>query len=367
MRVLSLCVVSACTLMFIGCERSEESRSSGGEASARSSAKDDGVGYDTVERYYSGIAVVKKGKKFGFIDIDGTLLGKVEWDSVFDFKDGVDYTQVQKNGVWGTVNRSGDVVIEPEWETVKDGLINAVTLFFENGIAVVKKKGKFGVINEAGEMVVPLEWDLITKMNEGVAIVKKGGKYGLMDETGKLLTKLEYDAITQYPDRWTFSYDKGLLETINKDRKTKRGYKYGLLRPDGTEATPAQWDSLYMVNKLPLVRVSLDKKFGYIDVDGKEVIAVEWDELGTFSGGEITEMKKGSRYGLISKLGEVILEPTWDRVVVNYGFVHCALGKKEAVYNKDGEEVLPLMEAKMKLGQKSIQVWEGSKALAVWE
>jgi hypothetical protein len=52
---------------------------------------------------------------------------------------------VKKNWKWGSINKKGEFVIEPQFE--KAG-------FFRNGVASVRKNGKWGLIDKSGKIFV---------------------------------------------------------------------------------------------------------------------------------------------------------------------------------------------------------------------
>jgi hypothetical protein len=122
------------------------------------------------------IVQVKKGDKIGIMDINGTTILPVEFDSIICYdticrvsKDSMYYFargstvnykeayeeiyslanmfRIKKNGKYGITNYKGDVIIEPVYDEVD--------YFSRRGI-VVKKDGKEATFDTYGKTIVPL-------------------------------------------------------------------------------------------------------------------------------------------------------------------------------------------------------------------
>ena len=58
--------------------------------------------------------------------------------------------QIRREKKWGFMDRTGKVIIEPQFDAVND---------FFHGLAAVLKNSKWGYINEKGEVVIPFSFD----------------------------------------------------------------------------------------------------------------------------------------------------------------------------------------------------------------
>lgn len=72
---------------------------------------------------------------------------------------------VQKTGKWGFEDKSGNVKVEPEY--------NTVTEFNRFGFAGIKKDGKWGIINDSGDIIVECKFEF----SESVDSPEFLGKY----------------------------------------------------------------------------------------------------------------------------------------------------------------------------------------------
>lgn len=80
-----------------------------------------------------------------------------------------DLAAFEKNGKWGFVNTSGNVVIEPAYDEAKS---------FRHGYAAVRQGDMWGFINKSGEMIVePAFEDALYFLSDGSAFVRNEGSY----------------------------------------------------------------------------------------------------------------------------------------------------------------------------------------------
>ena len=86
---------------------------------------------------------------------------------------------LKKDGKWGYINRSGDVIITPEFDFAWD---------FSEGLARVAVEDKVGYIDETGEMVINPQFDYAEAFSGGSATVMIGewetGEWGSVDKIG---------------------------------------------------------------------------------------------------------------------------------------------------------------------------------------
>ena len=95
-----------------------------------------------------------------------------QFDDAWDFSDGL--ARVRIGGKWGYVNKEGQVVIKPQFDDIWD---------FSGGLARVRVDGKYGYINREGQYVIKPQFDGAgTGFSEGLAPVKKDGKWGYISK-----------------------------------------------------------------------------------------------------------------------------------------------------------------------------------------
>ena len=116
----------------------------------------------------------------------------------------------EKDGRYGLIDFSGNVVVEPEYESI-------LSLKGKPGKLLVKKDGDFGVVDSKGNLVIPTEYNNIAGDNYSTEedgytktgyIVKKktdeGIFAGYISAKGKMILKPEYEMIqriSNYEDK----------------------------------------------------------------------------------------------------------------------------------------------------------------------
>lgn len=129
---------------------------------------------------------LKEGAKYGYVShilrLDIALL----YENAMDFSEGL--AAVKKGGKWGYINEKGVTVIPFELDScsVADAMGADCAFAFRNGLAPVCKNGKFGIINKNGETVVDFIFMSIIQGENGTYLALKDGKWG------KITVKKEY-------------------------------------------------------------------------------------------------------------------------------------------------------------------------------
>ncbi len=216
----------------------------------------------------------------------------------------------------GFIDRTGKVIIEPQFEAVND---------FSDGLARIYVSGnKFDTayINELGKIVIEPQFDIGSNFSEGFVWVgfdphkteyKFGNKtyysgtasdsfdynIGFIDKTGKFITEPIF----------TFAEDfsEGLAVVRTKENK------FGFIDKSGKIALEPIYDvSSEFYEGLNPIYLN-GGKYGFIDRTGKTVLKTEFGKVDDFKNGlaEVCESYEiNARCGYIDKTGKVIWQPT---------------------------------------------------------
>lgn len=253
---------------------------------------------------------------------------------------------IQQGGKWGYINRSGEVIIKPQFETAD---------LFAEGLALVRfpprkkplKPGEktaelvdgMGFIDHTGKVVIELDNPLHLngeRFSEGLTKYwtwdpGKGNVYGYIDTTGKVVIKAQFT--------YAYSFVDGLAAVCVEWQKCgfidKAGDfviepKYAVAHPfqEGLALAGFKYDLLGFVNKsgemviepqfgnllgtgfsegLSVVAYSWGK-FGYINTEGAIVIPMQFEMALPFSDG-LAAVRVDSKWGYIDKTGKVVIKP----------------------------------------------------------
>jgi len=210
---------------------------------------------------------------------------------------------VLKNGKWGYANRSGTVVIKPQFESANnfvDGVAEVLpknTTNFawidRNGnilpskpvpsdsrpddLVAVKRADKYGFVNPQGNLVIPATFDGAADFSEGLGAVKVADEWGYIDAQQRMvITPRFLDA-----DR----FREGLASVaIYKDPLRQIPESCGYISPNGNFVIKPQFDSCRSFSQ-GLAAVRIGKKWGYVDRSGRIAIAPQFDNVLEFTDG----------------------------------------------------------------------------------
>ena len=194
-----------------------------------------------------------------------------------------EYFILRKDEEYGVINKSGDVVITPEYTNIiipnpsksvficyndddTTKVLNqnneqiftdfnniepiklkniASDLMYEKNILTYEQDGKIGLINLEGKVIVNPEYESIEGLpyKEGELLVKLNGKYGVINNKGNYIVDPEYDQITV--DNYTNEQDGYKKAGYIVSNTTEDGYRYGyvdvkgniILKPEYTEVS----------------------------------------------------------------------------------------------------------------------------------
>ena len=147
--------------------------------------------YDSVYDFSEGLALVQMNHRYGFIDTTGRVVIPLQWQRAGYFYDGLAHVCIDIN--CGYIDKTGQVVIPMQFNLAND---------FSEGLALAGIKDKLGYIDRSGRMVI--EWregqSDAGRFSEGLASIKIGEKHGFIDKTGQIVNKPEYDSVTSFSD-----------------------------------------------------------------------------------------------------------------------------------------------------------------------
>ena len=218
---------------------------------------------------------------------------------------------IQQNGKWGYIDRSGELVIKPQFDSAES---------FADGLALVRYPPRKKPL-KPGEK----EPELV----EGV---------GFIDQTGKVVIELDNplhldgdsfsEGLTKY---WTYEPDKdtvhGYIDTSGKIQiKARFHYAYSFV--DG------------------LAAVCIELKCGFIDKTGHFVIKPKYRVTRPFSEGLALAGFDHDLLGFVNKSGEMVIEPQFGNIG-GIGFhdglsVVCYPHGKFGYINTEGAMVIPM-------------------------
>lgn len=158
--------------------------------------------YHRITRVTPNLLYADKANDFYFLDNNGYLATKIEYDDILFASLFDSLFAVKKGGKWGFIDSTFENIIPFEFETVLD---------FSDDLAAVKKNNQFGFINEKGNLIIPFEYDDAIdttdweaqlygkyRFTEGVAVLRKNNYWGVIDKENNIILPFEYDDILNH-------------------------------------------------------------------------------------------------------------------------------------------------------------------------
>ena len=300
--------------------------------------------YTHTWKFTEGLASVKKGNKWGFIDTTGKTVVPFQWDFVYPFDEGyavvfsgtVTSYDIPDTGYYGLIDTTGELIIPCEWTKMHS---------YAEGLALVQRDNKWGFIDISGETVIPFEWDDAVRFIDGFARVKKDGKWGFIDTTGELVIPCQWD--------YTGNFDDGIAIVFNgalNQYGSPSNGQYGYIDTEGNPIVACEFDKAYSFCE-GFAAVQKNGKWGFIDRSGKTIVPCTLDKVGDFSEGLAwvfvgTLDSYGSpdtgKYGYVDSTGTLVIPCLWDNAgIFSQGLAPVSQNGLYGFIDTSGELVIP--------------------------
>lgn len=207
-----------------------------------------GIGHGEIKEYE--LYVFCEGEIGDYFTI---IVSEVEQISSTEIKacDEVEFVEgrlpFERDGLWGFVDRSGSVIVEPCYSRVEE---------FCESRAVVELDGQQGLIDRDGGVILPVEFDEVSWDGSLFAYCDSKGLKGCYDRIGREIVPCKYEWIGE------FSANRALV---------MRNKRHGFVDLSGNEVIPLVYESATSFDSNGLARVVLCGRRLVIDVDGKEI------------------------------------------------------------------------------------------------
>lgn len=228
--------------------------------------------YDSVWRFSEGLAAVKSGDGWGYIDLTGKLVLPHQYDQAYPFENQMAIVAV--DGRFGVIDPAGDWVLEPTYQQVFP---------YDSDRFQVRLAGQNGIIDRHGNWLLPARYEYIDPPSENRIHVQ-----GTLGFTGYLDTRFA----PAIPFRFHCGGD----------------FTEGLAKAHGGA-----------------------DGWGYIDTSGAWHIAPRFLSASPFQGGYavVAEGRFEPSYGIIDRNGDNVLSPRWTHIDARGGPPYLATYKDQ--------------------------------------
>ena len=295
---------------------------------------------DKIGSFHEGFALVKKNRKYGYIDKMGNEIIPCIYDWTVngyrDFHEGLVLVGTDKDKKVFFMNTEGKEAFSARYDMAND---------FHEGLALVwdYDKGDIGrkrYIDKKGNEVITFtdKYYPGTDFSEGLAAVWEDkehlGKHGYIDKKGKLVIPMQYEHGT---DLEGLKFHEGLA-VVYKD-----GYE-GYIDKKGNEVIPCKYESASCFQE-GRACVKKDGKYGYIDKKGNIIIPCIYEWAHQFSEGYafVSKNKDSENWLCIDKNGKEVFSCNYNCIssCFHEGFACVEKDGKCGYIDTKGNEVIP--------------------------
>ena len=243
--------------------------------------------------FENGSAKVIYNGKEAIIDSNGNFLFLPKYDQVSKFSDSI-YI-VKKDGLCGLVSYSEKEILPCIYSDIGVLHENMAQIIFDNLLGFINREGQV-VINPKYD--TPLNYQDLCVFKSGKATVSKSDKYGVIDTTGKVVIKFLHDQLGRINSLFPYK-KKELWGYMNLNGKS-------IINPIYNYAEDIK-DGICLVQK--------DTLFGCLDSKGKVIIPIEYDNIQQLNETQYLIVQKNSLLGITRTNGEVTLQNEYSNII----------------------------------------------------
>lgn len=237
-----------------------------------------------------------------------------------------DYLIVRYNGLYGVINRSGEIVVAPKYDVI-ESLENPNYFKVSSGYY-------YGVIDATGRVIAPIEHEYIGYMGEDMIVARKDGVYGCYDKEGRNVVPFVYEEIKEY---------------VGGMARICEGGRYGFIDKYGSKIVLPFYDKVENFSEDCAMVATSNGKVGFVKLnDDSGVVKEDWvvfpmyDAAGSFHGG-LAPLCQGGKYGYINKSGEFVIPARYDfadEFNAKYKIARISNSEKWGVVDMSGNEIV---------------------------
>ena len=297
------------------------------------------------------------------------------------------YNQVKVDGKYGVVDKSGNIIIEPnyniiqipnpskpvfvcmsnyntetkEYETkvlnekreqIITGYSNVQAIPtdttadgvpFENTVLKYKKDGKLGLISIDGKEITKPIYDEIEAVTykEGMLLVKQGTKYGIININGVEVIKTEYDNISvdNYYDTNTKYQRTGFITCKIKDE----GYRYGYIDYKGKVILDNSYTQIERVTEIEnekdvYIVAYKDGQAGLLK-NNKLLLNYEYEEIIYYAYNDVFIVQRNGKQGIVDRSGKIKIDTKYSNISFGGIYINATEDGQDKILDLNGNEM----------------------------
>ncbi len=251
----------------------------------------DGFGFD-VEGFTNGLAPIKQGELWGYLDNKGHVSIPAKYNETIEFNGGFGVAKLGSKYI--VLNTKGE-----EFPVDVAGMLDMK--HFSEGLAPFRAADKkFGFIGADGKVAIQPQFLSVGYFNNGMAWAKSvDGVLGYINSKGEWVIKPQFDAGKD------FDKESGLA-------RVKTGKEWAYVSKTGS-IVPVKDTDLYGDFSDGLATGRKGGLVGFYNNKGEWSIAPQFETARDFKNG-YAAAKKGDKWGVIDTSGNWVMQPMFDGI-----------------------------------------------------
>ena len=289
------------------------------------------------------------------------------------------YFVLEKNNLLGVIDRSGNTIIDAEFDNViipnpekalyicyegentkvlnerKEEIFTdyqnvepirlqnvSSDLMYEKSVLKYEQDGKFGLVNFEGKRITKPIYESIEGLpyKEGELLVKQGEKFGVINIKGKKLVDIQYDQINvdgYYTSENNYKFAGYIVSNV-----TDEGYRYGYINYDGKLLLEPEYNQLSRVigisdDENVYILCAKNGQFGIMK-NSEELIPNEYQSIEYDESNKVFTIEKSKKFGIANLDGKIVVPAEYNQIDITGIYMYAQNSQGTTVYNSDGTQ-----------------------------
>jgi len=305
--------------------------------------------YDSYQVPLHGTCIVRLDKKWGMLDTSGKILVPFSFDMVSYLNMGTELmVQTQLNSVqMGCIDTLGNIVVPIQYRKI---------IPLGDHFIGVSTNGKWGVSKTSGEVITDEKYLEVSPFSNGYAAVRTGRKWGIIDSTGKEIVAPVYDAAGTFSEGmcavrqsiyWGFINTNGTLAVpcnytmvgsyLRNAAPVKTKTGWALIDHDGKQITKPNFTFIERIGEIPVFSFRKDGVNGLLSTDGKVILPAKYSKLKDVGMNRIAFLDN-LHWGIMDTSGHILANSNFDKIgVFTEGMCPVCVGSSWGYIGENGQ------------------------------
>ena len=297
--------------------------------------KEDGSDFIVVETsvaygFDNGLALLKKGSLYGFLDTTGQEVSGFVYSNAFRFTE-KNFGFVALNGKWGIIDNKNNILVDFKYDDIESF---TTTQSAQINMLIKVKSGKlFGIIDITKKTSTHTFYKDIHFCGEDLFVVKSDKKWGIVNFNDEEIIPFEYDDIT----------------VINKFGLFKKSSKYKLIDLEDEFKELFKGESFCFFN--PFISIKNKNHIYILNTESQNIYQINLnfnvDNVVSIKNSYLVCQYNGNS-GVIDFKGNLILEFSFVKIIIEVDssdktYFITEYDKLKTVYDENGKKILNQM------------------------